>query len=265
MRDPRNIVLTGASGGLGIALAAELSAPERRMLLLGRDPARLDLAASAVRSRGGTPRVARACNTDGERLSTLLREFDAEAPVDLLIANAGVKTGNRKGVEPPGQSARVIDVNLRGTINGIEALLPRMRDRGRGTIAIMGSLAGISPHADLLSYSATKAGLHAYATALRRPLRGTGLRVVKVIPGFMATPMTDRQRGPAPLNVAPDRAARIIARGLASRRTTIAFPKSLIFAAWCAERLPALLSDVIMEQYRAEILPDADEARGLRD
>jgi short-subunit dehydrogenase len=265
MKTPRNIILTGASGGLGLALAAELSAPGRRLLLLGRDPARLDLAAEAVRARGGTPRTAQVCNTDSTRLATHLRAFDAEAPVDLLIANAGVKTGNRGGVEPPGQTARVIDVNLRGTICAVEALLPGMRERGRGTLAIVGSLAAIAPHGDLLSYSATKAGLHAYATALRRSLRGTGLRVVTVIPGFVDTPMTDRQQGPAPMRMAPTRAARIVARGLAAGRTTIAFPKALILASWCAERLPAPLADAIMQRYRADILPDEDEARAFRE
>lgn len=265
MKNPRNIVLTGASGGLGLALAAELSAPGRHLLLVGRDAARLDRAAEAVRARGGSPRIAQVCNTDGVALAACLRAFDAEAPVDLLIANAGVKTGNRDGVEPPGQAARVIDVNLRGTITAVEALLPPMRERGRGTLAIVGSLAAIAPHADLLSYSATKAGLHAYATALRRSLRGSGLRVVTVIPGFMDTPMTDRQQGPAPMRMAPERAARIIARGLAAGRTTIAFPRALILASWCAERLPAPLADAIMRRYRAEILPDEDEARALRD
>lgn len=265
MRTPQNIVLTGASGGLGMALAAELAAPGRRLLLLGRDPVRLERAAGAVRARGGSPLSAQVCNTDGERLAAILHAFDTEAPVDLLIANAGVKTGNRYGIEPPGQTARVIDVNLRGTITAVEALLPAMRERGRGTLAIVGSLAALAPHGDLLSYSATKAGLHAYATALRRALRGTGLRVVTVIPGFMDTPMTDRQKGPAPMRMAPERAARIIARGLSAGRTTIAFPRALILASWCAERLPAFWADAIMQRYRAEIVPDEDEARAFRD
>lgn len=264
MKDMRGIVLTGASGGLGTALAAELAAPGRRLLLLGRDRGRLDRTAEAVSARGGSASVERVCNTDGASLERVLRNFDAATPVDLLIANAGVKTGNGVGVEPAGQADRVIDVSLRGTIRAVEALLPGMRARGRGQIAIVGSLAGIAPHGDMLSYSAAKAGLHAYATALRRSLRATHIRVTTVIPGFVATPMTDRQRGRAPMLVSPERAARIIARGLSKRRTTIAFPASLVFASWCAERLPAGLADAIMERYRAEIVPDEDEIRALR-
>ncbi|ARE39412.1 Oxidoreductase, short-chain dehydrogenase/reductase family [Rhodovulum sp. P5] len=265
MKNPKNIVLTGASGGLGQALAAELAAPGRHVLLLGRDGKRLTKAADAVREKGGEPHIAQACHTRPDQLAEVLRDFDAHAPVDLMIANAGVKTGNRGGVEPAGQTARVVQVNLLGTIHGIEALMPRMQARGRGTLAIVGSLAAIAPHADLLSYSATKAGLHAYAKALRRSIHGTGLRVVTVIPGFMDTPMTDRQLGPAPLCLPADRAAQIIARGLARGRTTIAFPKSLIAASWLAERLPAPLSDAIMRQVRAEILPDPDEESALRN
>lgn len=265
MKGPRNIVLTGASGGLGLALAHELAAPERRLLLLGRDRERLARAAALVRARGGEAETACLCLTDAAALAERLQAFDSEAPVDLLIANAGVKTGNDGGVEPSGQADRILDVNLGGTIRAVEALLPAMRARGHGTLAIVGSLAGISPHADLLSYSATKAGLHAYATALRRTLRGSGLRVVTIIPGFIRTPMTNRQLGPTPMCVSPDRAARIIAKGLARGRSTIAFPKALIFAAWLGERLPAPIADAIMARFRARILPDADEARSAQE
>lgn len=263
MTDPiRSVVLTGASGGLGRALAAELAAPGRRMLLMGRDAQRLAEAAGAARARGAEVETAAVPLTETAALSRCLREFDVVHPVDLLIANAGVKTGNRGGIEPVVQAERVIAVNLTATIHAVQALLPAMRARRRGRIAIVGSLAAVAPHGDLLSYSATKAGLQAYATALRRSLAGSGVGVTTVIPGFMDTPMTDRQKGPAPMLMPPARAARIVARGLERGRATIAFPLPLIIGAWLGERLPAPLADRIMARYRAEILPDPDEAAG---
>jgi short-subunit dehydrogenase len=258
-RAPRSIVITGASGGIGRALAAELAAPGRTLLLLGRDRKRLDAAVDAAARRGATAEVAAVDLRDGSRLAEVIAAFDAAHPVDLLVVNAGVKTGNRDGIEASGQGERVVTVNLLSAIRTVETLLPALRARGAGWVAIVGSLAGVAPHADLLSYSASKAGLHAYATALRRGLRGSGVGVTTVIPGFVDTPMTERQAGPTPMRVTAEAAARRIARGIERRRAVVAFPLPLILAAWLLERLPASVSDTVTARFRADILPDGDE------
>ncbi|MEI4474170.1 SDR family NAD(P)-dependent oxidoreductase [Frigidibacter sp. MR17.24] len=255
----RTIVLTGASGGLGRALAAELAAPGRRLLLCGRDPDRLAAAAAAARARGAEVDLLTLPLTAPAAVAAALVAYDRRHPIDLLIANAGVKTGQEHGCEPIGESERVIAVNLTANLHIVQAVVPGMRTRGRGRIALVSSLAALSPHADLLSYSATKAGLRAYGIALRRALRGSGVGVSVITPGFIDTPMTDRHLGPRPLTLPPETAARIIARGLARGRAQIAFPALLVALVRLEDLLPRPLGDWIDSFTRARTLPDADE------
>lgn len=254
------IVLTGASGGLGLALVRRLAAPAVRLLLCGRDPDRLARAEAAARAQGAAVDLLTLSLADPAAVAAALTAYDRHHPVDLLIANAGVKTGQRDGCEPMAQAERVITVNLIATQHMVQALLPAMIARGSGRIALVSSLAALSPHADLLSYSASKAGLRAYGTALRRALRGTGVGVTIITPGFIDTPMTDRQLGPSPMMIPADRAAGIIARGLERGKSHIAFPALLILLVRLENLLPRTMADWIDSFTRARILPDADEA-----
>ena len=258
---PPRIVITGATGGIGRALVREYAEPGVGFLLLGRDPERLDAACRDAKSAGATARSANLSATDFGATAEVLQKFDEEGSVDLLLLAAGVKVGNIDAIEPVDQLDRVLNVNLSATIHNVQALLPEMRGRGRGQIALFSSAAALSPHADLLSYSATKAGIRGYGTALRRALRGTGVTVHLITPGFVDTPMTDRQVGWTPLKISADRAARIIRRGLLRNRPTISFPVMLFFLIRIENMLPTSLADWIDRAYRAKILPDEDELK----
>ena len=260
MKNPQVIILTGASGGLGQALACELARPGRHFLLAGRDRARLDSVRHQVEAAGASAEVLELPVEDHAGWIAALTEFDARHPVDLLIANAGVKTGNQSGCEPPQENARILSVNLAAPMIQVQALLPQMQARGHGQIALVSSLAALSPHADLLSYSATKAAIRAYGTALRRAVLGSGISVSIITPGFIDTPMTDRHKGATPLLLSPERAARTIAKGLARRRAFITFPKVLAALVALENLLPAWIGDRIDQMTRAEIVPDGDEA-----
>lgn len=263
-RPPRTVVLTGASGGLGLALTEALAKPGLHMLLGGRDAARLAQAEQIARAKGAIPELLTVPMTEPAALAAALADYDRRHPVDLLLLNAGVKTGNRDGIEDIAQTERVIAVNLTATIHAVQALLPGMRARGHGQIALLSSIAALSPHADLLSYTATKSALRGYGAALRRNLRGSGVRVSVISPGFVDTPMTDRQKGPAPFLVAPDRAARIIRRGLTLGCANITFPWALCLLIRGENLLPKPIGDLIDRAYRAEILPDQDEVEAIR-
>ncbi len=254
---PRAIVLTGASGGLGLALVQAYARPGCAMLLFGRDTGRLEAAAKAARAGGAEVRQAQADMRDPHAFRSALAPFAEAHGLDLLILNAGVKTGNEAGLEPSEQTTRVLDVNLAAPIAQVQSALPLM-DRP-GQIALVSSLAARSPQADLLSYSASKAGLLAYATALRRALRGQDIAVSAVLPGFIDTPMTDRQEGPTPFKMASGDAAEKIRRGLARRAPVIAFPWQLSLLLRLQGMLPTGLSDRIDAQFRATIRPDRDE------
>lgn len=257
------LVITGASSGIGRALALEYASRDIKLLLCGRDADRLDATAAEVQNQGANVELCRIPVDSVDEFAAALRDFDSRHPVDGLFLVAGVKTGNEVGLEPASELHRVLNVNLSAPIFNVQALLPAMIKRGRGQIVLVSSFAALTPQGDLLSYSASKAGVLAYGIALRRKLRGTGIFVTTVLPGFVDTPMTDRQNGPTPMLVSAEYAARRIRRGVQKRRAKIIFPRPLALGISFLELLPTAVSDLINHWFRAEILPDEDERKSL--
>ncbi|MEM9047277.1 MAG: SDR family NAD(P)-dependent oxidoreductase [Pseudomonadota bacterium] len=256
--NPRSIVLTGASSGIGAALAERLARPGVAMLLIGRDAARLDAVAGAVRDRGAQAATAPVSVTDANALAACLVTWDADHPVDLLVANAGVTSGRsgKDATEPPGQSRWIVETNLVGMLNTVEPLIPKMMARKSGQIALVGSIAALRPQGDEPSYSASKAGVHAYGVAIRGWLRKHGIAVTVINPGFVTTPMSARHLGPKPFEIGAGAAAEIMARAIARRRSHVAFPWPLGLLTRLDRFLPPSLSDRIERRFAAQILPD---------
>ena len=257
---PKRILITGATGGLGRALVRAYAEPGVAFLLLGRDAEKLDAASKDAASGGAMAETSNLPVTDAAAMDACIKRFAADGGIDLLLLAAGVKTGNSGGVEPQDQLERVLAVNLSAPMLAVQSALPSMKENGRGQIALFSSLAALSPHADLLSYSASKGALRSYAVALRRCLRGTGVTVHLISPGFVDTPMTDRHKGPTPFLMSADHAARIIRRGLERGRPRISFPLRLVALIRLQNLLPATLGDAVDRRFRAQILPDPDES-----
>lgn len=254
----RNIVLTGASSGLGRALALALARPGRRLLLVARGAEGLAAVAAELRARGAVAETAAVAVTDAAALAAALRAFDAGGAVDLVIANAGA-TGGREGPsapEPPGQSARLVAVNLVGAMNTVEPLLPAMIARGRGHVLLVSSIAALRPQGDEPAYSAAKAGLRAWGIGMRGWLRPLGVRVTVACPGFVATPMSARHLGPKPFELSAAAAARRILAGTARGAAVITFPWPLLLLIRLGNLLPPRLSDWFERRLAARILPD---------
>ncbi|MGF1502203.1 MAG: SDR family NAD(P)-dependent oxidoreductase [Paracoccaceae bacterium] len=250
------IVITGASSGIGAALAVALARPGRQMLLVARDLGRLDRVAQAVRAHGAAAQVAPLDVTDGAAMADRLLAFDAERPVDLVLANAGRSSGRVGPGEGAISAGRTLAVNAMGPVNTVEPLLPAMASRRRGQIALMSSIAAFRPLPDMPSYGASKAAVRAYGTALRGGLRTHGLSVSVICPGFVASPMSARHRGLRPFEVPLDRAVAIILRGLERQQSEIAFPWPLVLLARIGAILPASWSDRAIERYPARIAPE---------
>ncbi len=252
------VAITGASAGLGRALALRLAAPGVALLLTGRDAERLEAVAVAARARGAAVETAALDVTDRAGMEAALTAFDAAGPVDLVIANAGVSAGLRPGRAPerPEDARRVWEINYVGMLNTVEPLLPALIARGRGRVALMGSLAALRPLADMPSYSASKAAVRAYGQALRGWLGPLGVGVTVVSPGFVTTAMSARHRGFKPFEMDADRAADLIARRLAAGASLITFPWPLALLVWLDGRLPPRLGDWAARGFRAEIEPE---------
>jgi len=256
MRAPyRVVVITGASSGLGAALAASYAGPQTALGLIGRNQERLAATAAICRAAGADVDSAAIDVADGPALAAWLDAFDDAHPVELLIANAGISAGpdpDSPG-EPASVTLRQIETNLLGAVHTIAPLVPRLCGRGRGRIVAIASVAAYRGLPYSPGYSASKAGLRAYAEALRPRLAGYGVGVTVVCPGFFSSPMTDRWEGPTPFLQSGERAARHIKRGIDRGRSRIDFPWPLVLGMRFCDLAPAMIGDRIMRGFHFHI------------
>jgi short-subunit dehydrogenase len=256
----RTIVITGASSGIGRALAMEYAGKGTTLGLLGRDTQRLEAVAAACRQLGATVHTGSIDVHDAGAMVGWLQAFDAGHAVDLLIASAGIVSGTSPGqhAESLADGLRVIDVNLKGAMTTVSALADRMRTRRSGHLVLVSSLAGLAPQPDLPSYSASKAGLVAYGAALRARLRRDGVAVSVVCPGYVESPLLRRQRSAKPFTWSAQQAARYIRSRLDKRRRLIAFPWQLALGIRLLPLAPTFLQDWILGGFKAEVIPDGE-------
>jgi short-subunit dehydrogenase len=245
---PRSILITGASSGIGEALARDYAGPGVTLALSGRDRDRLAVVADACRAKGAVVEARAVDVTDRAVMEAWVEDADARAPLDLVIANAGISGGTSGKGEGPLQTRRIFEINVTGLLNTVLPAIPRMQRRGGGQLALMSSAASFRGMPGAPAYSASKAAVRAYGEALRGALRPTGIRVSVICPGFVRSRMTDANPFPMPLLMDADRASRIIRRGLARDRARIAFPLPTYFVAWLLSTLPPALTDPLLRQ-----------------
>lgn len=254
MQNPESILITGASSGIGEALALHYAAPGIFLALSARNEERLEQVAAACRAKGALTEVAILDVSDRENMRDWIDDMDETHPLDLVIANAGISggTGGVMSGEPVDQARRIFDVNIMGVVNTIEPVLPRMIERKRGQIALISSLAGFRGFPSAPAYSASKGMVRFYGEALRGSLKGTGVRVNVVMPGFVKSRMTAANNFKMPFLMDADRAAGIIATGLARDKGRIVFPIPLHISAWIGSILPDWLAQKILGKLPAK-------------
>ncbi|MDF1793442.1 MAG: SDR family NAD(P)-dependent oxidoreductase [Thalassobaculaceae bacterium] len=248
MRAPTSILITGGSSGLGAALSETYAEPGVRLFLSGRDGGRLKAVADRLRAQGAACETAIVDIRDAEATRRWVEACDAAAPLDLVIANAGISAGTagRDGAEPADQVRQVFATNVDGVLNTILPAIPRMETRGHGQIALVASLAGYRGIPGAPSYCASKAAVKVLGEGLRGSLQPKGIRVSVICPGYVRTPMTAVNDFPMPFLMNGDRAARIIRRGLARNRARIAFPWPMAAMVWLLQALPPAWIDPIL-------------------
>lgn len=243
MRGARSILITGASNGIGAALAEEYAGPGISLALFGRNPERLTAVAERCRRKGADVTSHAADVTDRRAMESWITEVDARRPLDLVIANAGISGGTGSHDDDEVTARAIFEVNVAGTLNTVFPTIPLMRKRGTGHIAIMSSLAGFRGLSTAAAYSASKAALTSYGDGLRGRLAPHGIRVSVICPGFVKTAMSDANQYRTPLLISAGTAARTIRRGLEEGRALIAFP----WLAYTAARLLAVLPNRIYD------------------
>lgn len=242
MRSPKTILITGASSGIGAALALQYSASGIRLALTGRSSQRLRVVGEACRAKGAEVAPSVVDVRDAAAMREWVEAEDDKTPVDLVIANAGVQPEpGDAGAEE--QLRAVLETNIGGVINTVQPALDRMRARRRGQVAIMSSLASFKGARRNVAYSTSKAAVRIYGEALRREMRGDRVQVSVICPGYVRGRMTEGSTHAMPFLMEPDRAAHIIQRGLARNWGRIAFPFPVYARVWFLGTLPALISD----------------------
>lgn len=242
LASPACVLITGASSGLGAALARCYAEPGRVLVLHGRDRERLQAVATDCEARGARVRIEVLELSEAEAVQRWALALAAELSPDLVIVNAGVTSFARGEGEAWERTRYLLAVNLEAALATVNGMLPRMRQRRRGQIALISSLSAYHGLPVTPAYCASKAALKAYGEAMREPLQAGGVALSVVLPGFVASAMSDTFPAPKPFMMSADRAARIIRRGLARNRARIAFPWPLWLGMWGLSVLPPSVS-----------------------
>jgi short-subunit dehydrogenase len=239
--DLRRILLTGATSAIGGALAVLYARRGVVLYLHGRNEERLAEVADSCRAKGAEVITHLLDMRDFAALQGWLSTLEA---LDLVIVNAGMNThiGPAGEPEPWDTVEALLDVNLKAAMVIVQAVLPAMRARGRGQIALVSSLAAYFGLPVTPSYCASKAAIKAYGEALRGWVGPEGIRINVIMPGYVKSPMCDEMPGPKPFLLQPDKAAKVIRRGLARDKARISFPFPLNLGSWFLALLPAGLS-----------------------
>lgn len=245
------IVITGATGAIGQALAAHYAKPGNRLVLHGRQVDVLDALAASCRQRGAEVELSQTELTEDTALFAWLEALCEPAVPDIVIVNAGININHAENGsgEVWEEASRLLEINLRVPMAMGNFLGKRMRAAGRGQLVLMSSLAAYHGLPVTPSYSASKAGVKAYGEALRGWLAPHGVGVSVVMPGYVSSKMCDEMTGPKPFLWQPDRAARVIAQGVERNRARISFPFPLNFGCWWLAVLPAAISQRLLKVF----------------
>ena len=233
-----NTLITGASSGIGEALALACARRGDTLFLCGRDEGRLELVATKCRSLGATVSARVVDVRDENAMREWVLACDAKAPLERVFANAGVSTGD----ETEENARRTFDTNVGGCVNTVFPALDAFRtERGgrrRRQIAITASIAGYAPLKACPSYSATKNCLKTWGLSMRGALAPEGIEVCVICPGFVRSRITAGTTCPMPFIMDAPRAAAKILRGVDANVGIIAFPLQMRLAVWLLSILP---------------------------
>jgi short-subunit dehydrogenase len=240
----RTVFVTGASSGIGAALSRRLARAGHTVVLSARRADALDALAGEIRRAGGVAHVypLDVCDPAGTR-AVIRRADDALGGLDVVVANAGIDVHGWSGKLRHEDVQPTIDVNVTGAVATLLAVMDRMVERRRGHLVGLSSLAQYRGLPKQAAYCASKAFLSTFLEGLRIDLRSVGIAVTDVRPGFVRTPMTEKNSHAMPFMVGADEAADAIARGIEARDALVTFPWQLTALARVGLVVPDALYD----------------------
>jgi NAD(P)-dependent dehydrogenase (short-subunit alcohol dehydrogenase family) len=260
---PRSILITGGSSGIGEALALHYAKEGVTLFINGRDADRLDCVAEACRTKGAVvhPQVVHV--TDRPAMEQWIADCDTLAPLNLVIANAGIAVG-LGGVEGMRDAAhQCYDVNVNGVFNTVHPALDIMSRRKpypvtNAQIGIVSSVMGYVGTARSPAYSSSKAAMKSYGQALRGAFRGMGIGVTVICPGYVRSRLMGPGMKGYPFMIEVDKAAAITAKALAKNKARITFPWQVLVIARIAINLPGFLADRLNQPWGVKRLEELE-------
>ena len=240
------VFVTGASSGIGRALAVELGKRGAAVGLLARRAETLREIVSNVEDAGGRAFALTADVRDAEAVRAAAQQLrERFGHIDVLVANAGVGATTHAAGLHAAEVADVININVMGAVNSVTAVLPEMVTRGSGHLVAISSLAAYRGLPKSGAYCASKAALSAFFESLRLDLRSTGINVTIIHPGFIKTPLTEGKHAKMPFLMELDDATQKIIRAIETRRKSYAFPWQIAGIVRLGMLLPNSLYDRI--------------------
>jgi short-subunit dehydrogenase len=218
------VIITGASSGIGWALAKEFARQGAKVGLLARRADLLGRLCDEIRSSGGKAEMAVADVGKRDLVVKAIHGLEEQlGPADVLVANAGVGATNTRDDLNVKATETIIQVNFLGVVYSIEAVLPKMLSRGRGRIAAISSLASYKGLPDAAAYCASKAAVSTYMESLRIQQYGRGVQFTTICPGFIQTPMVEKNKGMFMI-LSPEAAARKMVSAIRRGKKVYNFP-----------------------------------------
>ncbi len=247
--------ITGASAGIGRAVALELVCRGWRVVATARSEDRLGSLAAEAAALGGNVMVRPGDVTDRPGMAALVAKIESEdGPIALAMLNAGGFFPDSKGEFIGKNFRKTLELNCDGTINCLEFLLPAMLGRRRGQIGVVASVAGYRGLPTVASYCMAKAGLIAMCESLKMSLDTLGVTIQMICPGFVRTELALRAPGPKPFMIEVDDAARRICDGFERGGFEIAFPRRMVWGLKLAGLLPHWLYFAILSRASRQYL-----------
>jgi short-subunit dehydrogenase len=248
----KTVFLTGASSGIGEALAIALAKKGAVLGLVARREELLNELKAKCDNVGGTARVFACDVTDADALQKAAEEFRAEfGHIDVMIANAGIGGNNRETREyRPDAVKKLIDINLLGAANAVHAVIKPMIERKSGHLVAISSLAGFRGLPKSAAYSASKAGMTAFFESVRLDVARHGVDVTIIQPGFIRTPLTAARASKMPFLMELDDAIPLFIKAIEKKKKFAAFPWQLATIVRLGKIMPAWLYDRISGRAR---------------
>lgn len=217
------IIITGASSGLGEALALHYAIPQNELVLIARREERLRDVAARCREKGAEVEAIITDVNDFGRIQEIGSEL-SQNQIDRIILNAGVSVGHSGGVTPFEDFERLFKTNFLSVHALLEPIIPKLIEQQSGEIVFISSLASLLTMPTSIAYSSSKRALNAYAEGLHYQLKPYGINVMTIMPGFIDSEMTQKNRFKMPFFMSREKGIARITHAIERKRMRYAFP-----------------------------------------